>query len=205
MTTPAYPRCARLDCGWTRAHWSHAVENGDSHAFVAPSSEPAKLSPGVAEMVDFLNTAADVFNRKPRADATYRGPDLHVGAAPPPESAAPPACDSGTFAELPAAIRNLFQPMATGELHSGHLWDNMTRDEQRAWLIERLAALTEENARLRSALAEFSEPDVEALNDWAWEAEEHGKGARTAILRRIAAKIHAARRAARPSSGDSNG
>lgn len=38
--------------------------------------------------------------------------------------------DSGTYGELPATIRAMLP---------GHEWDNMTREEQRTWLIEKLA------------------------------------------------------------------
>jgi len=55
-------------------------------------------------------------------------------AAPP--SGIPAVTDSGTYGELPASIRRLLP---------GHEWDNMTRDEQRAWLIERLAAVKEDH------------------------------------------------------------
>jgi hypothetical protein len=49
-------------------------------------------------------------------------------AGPPPAPAAEPR-DSGTYGELPWRIRAMLP---------GHEWDNMTRDEQRAWLITNL-------------------------------------------------------------------
>lgn len=68
----------------------------------------------------------------------------------------PKTVDSGTFGELPDRIRALFRDGMQGD--GGHVWDNMPRDDQRRWLIERLdvtlgglaheSAIIAENAEL---------------------------------------------------------
>ena len=81
----------------------------------------------MADKQSFASTDESLEAHEARYDAMLT-PEMRARlASVPPE---PPALDSGTYGELPDAIRALIQ---------GHEWDNMTRDEQRAWLIRTLA------------------------------------------------------------------
>jgi hypothetical protein len=61
--------------------------------------------------------------------------------------------DSGTYGELPWRIRALIP---------GHEWDNMTREEQRSWMIAKLASLTAAPADIGGLVDAFRDAVITA-------------------------------------------